>query len=204
MVSMNDGKVELRRFDNAWYSPGRNVILRGLWYATEVVVFRSSVPWPSGFKASLLRLFGATVGKRVRIKPRVAIKYPWNVSIGSDAWIGECVWIDSLGRVVIGDNTCLSQGCMIETGSHDWSDPAFGLVVRTVTLENGSWAAVRSLLLPGSRLAEHSVLAAGAVLSGDTESSAIYAGIPARKVRARFVRDLDGRESAMNGPHLAS
>jgi putative colanic acid biosynthesis acetyltransferase WcaF len=100
------------------------------------------------------------------------------------------VWIDSLGRVDIGDNVCLSQGCMIETGNHDWSDPAFALIVRPVALENGSWAAVRSLLLPGSRLARYSVLAAGAVLSGETEPNAIYVGVPARKVKTRAIRGV--------------
>jgi len=47
---------------------------------------------------------------------------------------------------------------------------------------------VRSLLLPGARLASHAVLGAGSVLSGDTEPYGIYVGVPARKARERVIR----------------
>ena len=56
-----------------------------------------------------MRLFGASVGKGVIINPRVNIKYPWKLVIGSNVWIGEKVWIDNLADVTIGDNVCLSQ-----------------------------------------------------------------------------------------------
>ena len=74
---------------------------------------------------------------------------------------------------------------MIETGNHDWSSPRFDLVVKEVVVEDGAWAAVKSLLLPGSRLASHAVLGGGSVLAGATEPYAVYAGNPAAKVRAR-------------------
>jgi putative colanic acid biosynthesis acetyltransferase WcaF len=76
---------------------------------------------------------------------------------------------------------------MIETGNHDWSKPAFDLIVKEVVVEDGAWAAVRSLLLPGSRLASHAVLGAGSVLSGDTEPYGIYIGVPAKKDRKRII-----------------
>jgi len=137
---------------------------------------------------ALLRAFGAKVGKGVVVKPRVNIKYPWNLTVGDDSWLGEGVWLDTLAPVRIGSNACLSQGAMVETGNHDWSRPTFDLQVKEVVLEDGAWAAVRSLLLPGARLASHAVLGAGSVLSGDTEPYGIYAGVPAVKVKERVVR----------------
>jgi len=76
---------------------------------------------------------------------------------------------------------------MIETGNHDWSKTTFDLIVKEVIVEDGAWAAVRSLLLPGSRLASHAVLGAGSVLAGDTEAYGIYTGNPAVKVREREI-----------------
>lgn len=181
------GTVGLASFDNAWYDPGRPLLIRLAWLVVNRLFFLTWFPWPYGLKRRVLRLFGGEVGDGVVIKSRVNIKYPWNLRIGDHAWIGEGVWIDSLGQVTLGRNACLSQASMIETGNHDWSDPAFGLVVKPVVIEDGAWAAVRSLLLPGSRLASHAVLGSGAVLSGDTEPFGVYAGNPAKRVGARVI-----------------
>jgi len=179
--------VRLGQFDNSWYQPGRSVPVRVLWMAANWLFFLTWFPWPSSVKCVLARAFGASIGRGVVIKNRVNIKYPWNLTVGDDSWIGEGAWIDSLAKVSIGSNACLSQGCMIETGNHDWSKPTFDLMVRDVVVEDGAWAAVKSLLLPGSRLATHAVLGAGSVLSGETEPYGIYLGVPARKVGERVI-----------------
>ncbi len=184
---MNDARVALKSFDNHHYSPGRPRWFIGAWMVASRALLETRLPWPYPLKRAVLRVFGARVGAAVVIKQRVRIKYPWLLSVGDDAWIGEGVWIDSLAQVSIGANACLSQGVMVETGNHDWSATSFDLIVRSVNIQDGAWAAVRSLLLPGSLLASHAVLAAGAVLSGSTEEYGIYAGNPARKVKQRRI-----------------
>jgi putative colanic acid biosynthesis acetyltransferase WcaF len=181
-------RVDLRSFDNSWYRPGGSVPVRVLWMGVSACFFLTSFPWPYGVKRALLRAFGARIGDRAVIKPRLNVKYPWNLEVGDDAWIGEGVWIDSLAKVRIGADVCLSQGVMIETGNHDWSRATFDLTLGEVVLEDGAWAAVRSTLLPGSRLASHAVLGAGGILAGDTEEYGIYVGVPAKKVKERQIR----------------
>ena len=83
---------------------------------------------------------------------------------------------------------------MVETGNHDWTAPAFDLLVKPVVVEDGAWAAVSTPLLPGSRLATHSVLCAGSALSGSTEPYGIYSGVPARRVKERLVAPLPPEE----------
>jgi putative colanic acid biosynthesis acetyltransferase WcaF len=179
--------VRLADFNNSWYDSGRPLIVRVVWLIVNRFFFFTSFPWPNDMKRSLLCVFGARMGRGVVIKNCVNIKYPWNLGVGDHTWIGEGVWIDSLAKVSIGANCCLSQGVMIETGNHDWSKPAFDLIVKEVVVEDGAWAAVKSLLLPGSRLASHAVLGAGSVLSGATEPYGIYIGVPAKKVRERII-----------------
>jgi putative colanic acid biosynthesis acetyltransferase WcaF len=178
--------VQLAEFQNAWYRPG-SLPRRLAWLVANRVFLLTWFPWPSVLKAALLRAFGARIGRGVVFKNRINVKYPWNLSIGDHSWIGEAAWIDCLGKVTIGANVCLSQGVVIETGNHDWSKRTFDLIVRDVVVEDGAWAAVKSLLLPGSRLASHAVLGAGSVLSGDTESYGIYLGVPAKKMKERVI-----------------
>jgi putative colanic acid biosynthesis acetyltransferase WcaF len=183
-----NGRTRLATFNNAWYDPGRPLLVRLIWLVANRVFLFTWFPWPSSVKARLLRAFGARIGTGVVLKPRVNVKYPWRLEIGDHSWIGEGVWIDSLARVSIGSDCCLSQGVMIETGNHDWSVASFDLVVKEVVIEDGAWAAVRSLLLPGSRLASHAILGAGSVLSGATDPYGVYVGVPAQRVKERVIR----------------
>jgi putative colanic acid biosynthesis acetyltransferase WcaF len=183
------GKTNLARFSNSWYDCGKVFPVRVAWMVVNRVLCQTWVPWPSSLKASVLRVFGARIGRGVVLKNRINVKYPWNLEIGDYTWIGEGVWIDSLARVRIGAHACVSQGVMIETGNHDWSVVSFDLKLGEVVVEDGAWAAVHALLLPGARLASHAVLGAGSVLSGETEAYGVYVGVPARKSGERKIRE---------------
>jgi putative colanic acid biosynthesis acetyltransferase WcaF len=131
-------------------------------------------------------LFGAHVGKNVVIKPRVNIKYPWNLSIGDNSWIGEEVWLDTVGRIYIGNNCCISQGAKIITGNHNYKNESFDLIVHSVKLEDGVWIGCGALVCGEVICGEQSVLTAGSVASKNLEGNFIYTGVPAEKVRIRY------------------
>jgi putative colanic acid biosynthesis acetyltransferase WcaF len=181
-------QVDLRRYDNAWYSPGRSVALRSLWMFFGLPLFRSTWFASSAARVALLRLFGAGIGKRVVIRQHVTVKYPWHLTVADDCWIGEQVWIDNLTAVRLASSVCISQGAYLCTGNHDWSDPAFGLKIAPISLEQGSWAGARCLLMPGTCLSEGAVASAGSVVSGRIPAFQVFAGNPAVFVKQRMVR----------------
>jgi acetyltransferase-like isoleucine patch superfamily enzyme len=61
----------------------------------------------------LLRLFGARVGREVRIHRTVRIAIPWTLTIDDEAAIGDWVQIYNLGQVSIGAQATISQGTSI-------------------------------------------------------------------------------------------
>lgn len=178
-------RTRLAGFDNAWYRPGRGPLVRLAWYFVNEVVFKPGLFPINGLKTWLLRLFGAKVGRGVVIKPCVNIKYPWRLTIGDDAWIGEQVWIDNLADVRIGADACLSQGAMLLCGSHNYKDPAFGLLVGEIVLEDGAWVGAKALVCPGVTLHSHAVLAAGSVATHDLPAYTVCQGNPAVPKRDR-------------------
>ncbi|MEW6470412.1 MAG: WcaF family extracellular polysaccharide biosynthesis acetyltransferase [Bacteroidota bacterium] len=180
------GKTDLSAFDNNWYKPGANVLVRCMWYLVNAAYFKSSFPF-SRPRVFWLRLFGARVGKGVVIKPGVNIKYPWNLSIGDHSWIGENVWIDNLAKVAIGSNACISQGAMLLTGNHNYKKKEFDLMVEGITIEDGAWIGAQSMVAPGVTCRSHSVLSVMSVAVEDLEAYAIYHGNPAVKVRERVI-----------------
>ena len=182
-------KPALSTYDNSWYSPGRGGLARTLWFFLGLPILRSSLLPFSSIRSFVLRLFGAKVGFGVVLKPGMRVKYPWFLSIGDHSWIGEDVWIDNLAKVAIGTNACISQGVYLCTGSHDWSDPSFGLLVQAITVEDGAWIGARAVICPGVTIAECAVVAAGSVVTKDVPADEIHAGNPARFLRKREILD---------------
>lgn len=186
-------KVALKTYTTGDYDTGAGFVKKGIWYVVNAIVFTSWLVPFRGLKIQLLRLFGAKVGRGVNIKPRVNIKYPWHLSIGDDAWIGEGVWIDSLTTVSIGSNAVLSQGAMLLTGNHNYKKPGFDLVVKDIVLEDGVWIGAKAIVCPGVTCKSHSILAVGSVATRDLEAYTIYQGNPAVEVRKRVI-EAEGKE----------
>jgi len=178
--------VDLSKYDQRGYTPGAGALKRAAWYIVNALFFDSWLfPW-SAPKRALLRLFGATVGTGVVIKPRVNIKYPWHLQIGSNTWMGEGAWIDNLASVVIGSNACISQGAYLLTGNHDYRDPRFGLLTGEILIADGAWVGARAIVGPGVRMGRESVLTAGSLLTVDADPHIVYRGNPATPVRSRI------------------
>ena len=179
--------VDLSTFNNSWYKPRRGFLTRTLWYFVNALFLQNPLNPSSSLKIFVLRLFDARIGEGVVLKPSINVKYPWNLAIGDYSWIGENAWLDSLAPITIGKNACISQGVYFCTGNHDWSDPAFGLVVKPITIEDGAWVGARATVLPGVTIKSHSIVAAGTVIARDTEPYMIYAGNPAVIVKKRSI-----------------
>lgn len=159
---------------------------RAFWFVIHELFIASGQPF-SALRVALLRLFGASIGKGVVIKPKVVVKYPWKLIIGEFSWIGESVWIDNLGRVEIGSNCCISQGAMLLCGNHDFSKATFDLIVGDIVLEDGVWIGARSVVCPGVYCESHCVLAVGSVASTRLAKYGVYRGNPAVRVKDRVI-----------------
>ena len=183
--------VDLSSYRNPpWHDKGRGIVVRSVWHCVNALFFENSLNPSSGLKIALLKLFGAKIGKGVIIKPSVNIKHPWFLTLGDNTWIGERAWLDNtFAHITIGSHICISQGAYLCTGNHDWTDPAFGLLERPLTIESGAWIGAGAKVLPGAVVASHSVITGGTVLSKPTEPYVVYAGNPATAIKRRVMRE---------------
>lgn len=179
-------KVKLNQYNNEEYKPG-GTVKKTLWYFTNMLFFKTLLPFPSSMKTALLKMFGAKVGQGVVVKPDVNVKYPWFLEVGDDCWIGEGVWIDNLAAVKMGSNVVLSQGAYLLTGSHDYKKETFDLVLGEIVLEDGVWIGAKATVCPGVTCKSHSVLAVGSVATQDLASYTVYQGNPAVAKRERTI-----------------
>ena len=190
-INLSNGtepQVDLSKYKNPPnLDKGRSIFFIALWYLMNALFLQNPINPFSRVKIFILKLFGCKIGRNVLLKPSLNVKSPWFLEIGDNVFIGEKVWIDCLAPVRIGNNVCISQDVYICCGNHDWKDPAFGKSVYPIIIEDGSWIATRSTLLPGSYVASHVVISAGTVLAKSTEPYTIYSGNPAKPIKKRII-----------------
>jgi len=180
----------LNRYTLDSYTPGAPLWQQILWYTIGHELVRSRWIPLSRFKVWVLRRFGARIGRQVRIKPGVSIKFPWRLIVGNYVWIGENAWLDNLAPITLEDHVCLSQDVYLCTGNHDWSHPNFKLIPGPIHLEQGSWIAARATIGPSVTIGRGAVLALGSVTGRSLEPMTIYAGNPAQPVKKRLVAEV--------------
>lgn len=181
-------KVALSLFENNHFDKGAGKVKWFLWLLVSFLLLKPSWIPIMGIKIFILKLFGATIGKGLVIKPSVNIKFPWKLAIGDDVWIGENVWIDNLDEVIIGNDVCISQGALLLTGNHDYTIPTFDYKNAPITLEDGVWIGAKSVVCPGVVCKSHSILAVGSTATKNLEPYTIYQGNPAKEVRKRIFK----------------
>ena len=84
-------KTQLKKaFNTSGYRIGASKVKMASWYFTSLLLFKSGIIPYSYILVKILRIFGANIGKDVRIKPFVDIKYPWNLKLGDHSWLADC------------------------------------------------------------------------------------------------------------------
>ena len=136
-------------YDNSDFDRGASLWKEAVWYLARWIFFQTSLPWPSGLRVALLRLFGAKRG--VVVRANVNISFPWRLRIGDHVWIAEDVGILSLAPVTIESNVCINQRAYLCTGSHDFRREDFKLRVHPITIRTGVGSRQLLLSAPASR-----------------------------------------------------
>lgn len=182
--------IRLDQYDQNWYSRGRSGWMVLLWWFVQGSIFRFSIHTMYGWRNWLLQIFGAKIGKGVKVRSTAKFTYPWKVSIGDYSWIGDHVELYSLDRIDVGCHCVISQHAYLCTGSHKLNDPAFGLETKPIQVKDGAWIASDVFIYPGVTMHEMSVAGARSTILKDIPVNEIHAGYPARFIKERFEKEV--------------
>jgi acetyltransferase-like isoleucine patch superfamily enzyme len=110
------------------------------------------------------------------------------LKVGKGTHIGDNTIIDVADDITIENEIAIGPNCVIYTHDHDYtkSEKAAwkgGIIKHPVTIKKGAWIASSVTILPKVELGERCVVAAGAVVTKNTDSNSIYGGIPAKKIK---------------------
>jgi len=158
------------------------------WALVELVVITNPLQISSALRVKALRAFGARIGRGVIFRPRTRVKYPWNLSIGNDCWIGEGVWFHNQDQMTIGSDVVVSQETFLTNGSHALRKD-MALITKPVTIEDGAWLTTRCIILGGSVIGRSTVITPGTVVSGIVPANSVFGTSAPAVIRRRFTED---------------
>ena len=135
------------------------------------------------------------IGPRVMIDSFVKIKPAGgsgDVVIGADTALNSGTVVDTGNGVTIGQGRALAANCPLAPTNQAIADR--GRMIKDqgfqpskggIVIEDDCWLGSGVVLLDGALLRRGCVIAAGSVVRGEVEAYGIYAGAPARKIGER-------------------
>lgn len=183
--------VDLSRYDQSWFDPGRPKWVILLWWLIQALAFPLTLHSAHAPRCFLLRLFGAQVGQGVVIRPTARFTYPWKVKLGDHSWIGDDVVFYSLDTITVGDHCVISQKSYLCTGSHDIYDPTFRLKTAPIMIESGAWLATDCFVGPGVCVGANTVVGARSSVFKSLPAGHICYGSPCLPQQPRSLPGME-------------
>lgn len=127
------------------------------------------------------------------------VRYLYGDEFSVRSWQSQ--W--EIDRLYIGNYVCIGAEAVILMGGNnthrmDWfsSYPFMEKIVEAyqpkgdTVIGDGVWIGMRAMIMPGVKIGEGAVIAAGALVTEDVDPYVVVAGVPAKKIRKRFADDV--------------
>lgn len=162
---------------------------RALWNVVQGTLFRLSPRPFHAWRSTLLKMFGAQIGRGVHVYPGVRIWAPWNLEIADETGVGDGAILYSQGRIIMGRRVVISQGVHLCAGTHDYEQAGFPLITKPIVIGDHGWIAAEAFVHPGVKIGEGAVIGARSVVTKDMPAWMVCAGHPCKSIKERTWRE---------------
>ena len=147
-----------------------------------------SPPW---LALRILTAYGVQIGPGIDFHGRLQLHGTYvmrdKLKIGAECHIGPNVTLDLTWPVVIEDRCTVSLNAQIITHMDVGYSPLGEIVYPTqggsVVVETGAYIGAGAIILMGTRIGHHSIVAAGALVRHDVPPFSVVAGVPAQIIK---------------------
>ena len=171
-----------------------NQIARAIWGLAWLLLFRPTPRPCRAWRRLLLRLFGARIGRGVKVMPSVRIWAPWNLEMADESCLGDYVDCYCVDKITIGAHATVSQYSFLCTATHDASDPHMKLITAPIVIQDQAWICADVFVAPGVTIGQGTVVGARSSVFKDLPAWKICYGTPAKPVKERVVSGVGRSE----------
>ena len=114
------------------------------------------------------------------------------LTLGNNIGINSNTTIDAScgGNITIGDNVIIAQNVVLRASNHKYNDIDIPIIQQghtggQIIVGNDCWIGANAVITPNVKIGDHSIVAAGAVVTKNVESFSIVGGVPAKLIRKR-------------------
>ncbi len=136
-----------------------------------------------------LKILGLNINGRIMIMEGYHIRSPRGITIEDGVSIGPKVLLDGRKGLTIGKSAVIAYEAIIWTLNHDYNDLNFCGKGAPVEIGEYAWICSRSSVLPGIKIGKGAIVASGAIVTKNVPDYAIVAGVPAKIVGQREIKD---------------
>jgi putative colanic acid biosynthesis acetyltransferase WcaF len=165
-----------------------NRIGRAVWGMIWAILFRPSPRIFHGWRRTLLRFFGAKIGRGVRIYPSARIWAPWHLEMDDFSCLGPYVDCYCVAPIRVGSHAVVSQYTFLCSASHDYEKPDLPLIARPIVIGEGAWIAADAFVSLGVTVGAGAVVGARASVFKDVEPWTVVGGNPAQMIKKRVLK----------------
>lgn len=145
------------------------------------------------FRKFCYRVAGMKIGKKSTIHMGGNFFNPKGISIGQGTIVGDRVFLDGRAPLKIGNHVSVASQVLIYNSEHDIHREDMQAVEEPVVIEDYVFIGPRAVILPGITIGKGAVVAAAAVVTHDVKPGKIVAGIPAKEIGERKIKDYNYR-----------
>lgn len=170
------------------------MMIRKLYYTLYLILFKNTPedfrPYALFFPSIrnfLVSRYLNSCGKKIRVKSGAEIS-PYS-SVGDFTELGTRCLIQS--NVSIGNNVIMGPDVKIYSRNHKTDSIEVpiqkqGKEYLKTLIGNDVWIGANVIILPGVKINDHCVIAAGSIVTKDIESYSVVGGSPAKLIRKRI------------------
>jgi acetyltransferase-like isoleucine patch superfamily enzyme len=139
----------------------------------------------------LFRRGKIVIGRGAKIHPGALLDAQrGTIELGNSVSLNPYSIIYGAGGVKVGNKVRIAAHVVIVSFEHNYSDTSKaitdqGVTLKPITIEDDVWIGSGAKVLAGAHISKGCVIAANAVVKGETEPYGIYGGIPARLLKRR-------------------
>lgn len=107
-----------------------------------------------------------------------------NIHVGKNVFINSCCHFQDQGGIYIDDGALIGHNVVLATLNHEQRPECRkNLLPSPIYIGKDVWLGANAVILPGVRIGDGAIVAAGAVVAKDVPPRVIVGGVPAKKIK---------------------